>query len=338
MTRKQFLYFLITFYALFVVMLGAYTRLSDSGLGCPDWPGCYGQITVASTTTAIQKANALYPSIPLEQEKAWPEMVHRYFAGILGTLIIGISVFRLNRARKQYEELSIAPILLIFLVVFQALLGKWTVSWSLHPLAVMPHLIGGMLITTTLFWQLLDHSQRHATTPSQKKTQILAWLLFFIVLAQIGLGGWTSSQYAALSCPDFPFCKGSIWPTMSFSEGFSLSLPSFDTYEGGVLSTDARTAIHFTHRLGAILIIGLVLALTHSLFKEKSLDYSKHAIRIITLLFFQIAFGIANVLLQLPILVATSHNAIACLLLLTITTLLYDIHNARRPSTLSKNQ
>jgi len=338
MTRKQFLYFLITFYALFVVMLGAYTRLSDSGLGCPDWPGCYGQITVADTSTAILKANALYPSTPLEQQKAWPEMIHRYLAGLLGTFIIGISIFRLNRARKQYEDLSVVPIFLIFLVIFQALLGKWTVSWSLHPMAVMPHLIGGMLITTTLYWQLIDHSQRTKLHPCHTTTRILSWLLFVVILAQISLGGWTSSQYAALSCPDFPFCQGSLWPNMSFSEAFSLSLPSFDTYEGGVLSTDARTAIHVTHRLGALFIVGLVIALAKNLFTERSLPYSTHAVRIMVILIFQIAFGIANVLLELPILVATVHNAIACLFLLTVTTLLYDIHHAKNASTLSENQ
>jgi cytochrome c oxidase assembly protein subunit 15 len=337
MTRKQFFYLLITFYALFVVMLGAYTRLSDSGLGCPDWPGCYGQITVASTSTAIQKANSLYPNAPIEQRKAWPEMIHRYFAGFLGILIIGMSLFRINRTRKQYEDLSIIPVLLIFLVIFQALLGKWTVSWALHPLAVMPHLIGGMLITAVLFWQLLGISQRPTISPCNNLTVFLSWLLFIFVLTQIALGGWTSSQYAALSCPDFPFCKGSLWPKMSFSEAFS-SIPSLANYEGGVLSTEARTAIHVSQRIGALIIAGITATLSWQLFSKNSIDYSPHAIRIVILLIFQILFGIANVILQLPILIATLHNAIGCLFLLSITALLYDIHYAKADSALSKNQ
>lgn len=332
MTKRHLLYFMLTFYALFVVMLGAYTRLTDSGLGCPDWPGCYGQLTVAHTKHKILSANELYPATPIEQAKAWPEMVHRYFAGCLGLMIIAVSIYRLNRMRLQIEDISIIPALLLCLVFVQALLGKWTVSWVLHPLAVMPHLLGGITITSLLFIQLLGESKQKRLNAFPKKLSNLTWACTALVVLQIIMGGWTSSHYAALSCPDFPLCQGSLWPDMDFKEAFNFHLAELKTYEGGSLSIAARTAIQMTHRTLALLIVISIANLLWGM-KQHANDFaSRHSRHIILILSAQIGLGIANILLQLPIYVATVHNGLACILLLAMSRLLYDIKHASTPA------
>tara|TARA_Y200000002_G_scaffold189047_1_gene155970 strand:+ start:1919 stop:2932 length:1014 start_codon:yes stop_codon:yes gene_type:complete len=335
MPRKQLLYLMITFFALFVVMLGAYTRLSDSGLGCPDWPGCYGQLTVANTHTSIIDANSLYPNSPIQQVKAWPEMIHRYLAGTLGILIIGISIYRLNRIRQRFEDLSLIPLLLISMVMMQALLGKWTVSWLLHPLAVMPHLIGGMMITTMLYWQYLCHSNRPAYSHIDQTTRWMMVLTSVLLIMQIAMGGWTSSQYAALSCPDFPTCQGNLWPTMNFTEAFSLFLPSSATFEGGVLSQAGKTAIHMAHRILAGILTLSILMLLKRIYRLYQTFFFQHAGLILCLLLGQLTLGISNVMLQLPILVATAHNGLGCLLLLAMTAMIYD---AKHSSAISQDK
>ena len=273
MSHIRMLYLIITFFALFVVMLGAYTRLTDSGLGCPDWPGCYGKITVSHAQSDVLAANKLYPQNPLDHDKAWPEMIHRYFAGTLGFLIIALSLFRLNRMKKQIEDLSVVPILLILLVLMQALLGKWTVTWALHPLAVMPHLLGGISIASMLFWQLL--STQHFPSLPRPSSRILAATVGLVTLTflQIILGGWVSSNYAALSCPDFPTCHHSLWPNMDWGAGFTLNIPrNLSTYFGGSLSIEGKIAIHMAHRMLALALTLFTSFVSWLYFAEHSLQ------------------------------------------------------------------
>jgi len=199
--------------ALFVVVLGAYVRLNDAGLGCPDWPGCYGHIDVPQTADEIAKANADYPETQYDTAKAWYEMVHRYFASTLGLLIL--IIFGLALKAKQHIKFAVG---LVGLVIFQGMLGMWTVTLLLKPLVVMSHLIGGMSLLSLLWWFYLKQSKPSANTSTP--LQRLAVITTFILAIQIGLGGWTSTNYAATACPDFPTCQGQLWPdNMDFKEG-----------------------------------------------------------------------------------------------------------------------
>lgn len=339
MSHIRMLYLIITFFALFVVMLGAYTRLTDSGLGCPDWPGCYGKITVSHAQSDVLAANKLYPQNPLDHDKAWPEMIHRYFAGTLGFLIIALSLFRLNRMKKQIEDLSVVPILLILLVLMQALLGKWTVTWALHPLAVMPHLLGGISIASMLFWQLL--STQHFPSLPRPSSRILAATVGLVTLTflQIILGGWVSSNYAALSCPDFPTCHHSLWPNMDWGAGFTLNIPrNLSTYFGGSLSIEGKIAIHMAHRMLALALTLFTLGFVSWLYFAEQAHFKRYGLSILTLLAAQITFGVLNIVAGLPLLIATTHNGIACLFLFSLLHLLYDITNSKPHLPVSKTE
>ena len=197
--------------AFVVVELGAYVRLSNAGLSCPDWPGCYGQIIVPANQETVLQANEVYPYQPLEKGKAWKEMSHRYAAGLLGLLILYLTIVSWKNRKNPAQSVFI-PIILLALVIFQALLGMWTVTLLLKPVIVVAHLLGGMTILSLLFWLMLrqiGHTEG-VTTKNKLRSWIIAGLV--IVVLQISLGGWTSSNYAALACPDFPTCQGKWWP------------------------------------------------------------------------------------------------------------------------------
>lgn len=312
-------------FALIVIVLGAYTRLSHAGLGCPDWPGCYGRLIVPADESVVAEVSQMYPDRPLEQHKAWKEMVHRYAAGILGLLILVLSMVAWKRRQVPGQALWV-PLLLLGLVVFQALLGMWTVTLLLKPVVVMGHLLGGMTLLLLLVWlllcQLYPESGKGKTKDSVK---IFPWALLGLVVlyVQISLGGWTSANYAALICPDFPTCQGVWWPRMDFSEGFLLWRGLGVDYEFGVLNTEARTAIHMSHRLGAVLTFFLVGAIA-----VRSIIMEDHRIRLtglvlLGLLILQLGLGLANVMLGLPLAIAVAHNAVATLLLACAGALVY---------------
>ena len=290
-----------------VVVLGAYVRLSDAGLGCPDWPGCYGHIGVPQHEAAQQA----FPDKPLEIHKAWKEMAHRYFAGTLGLLIAAI-FFTAWRGRGQLNTKPTLPSVLVLLVMFQAALGMWTVTLLLKPVIVSLHLLGGMATLGLLTWLA---SKR---LPSVSANAMRPWaLLALVVLAcQIALGGWTSTNYAALACPDFPMCQSAWLPNTDFSHAFHLLRELGQNADGSQLSLEALTAIHLLHRLGA-----LITFLYLGWFGSKLLKISGLAVwgrLLLTTLLVQIGLGISNVLLGLPLVIAVAHNAGAAVLLMTL--------------------
>ncbi|KHD25827.1 cytochrome B561 [Vibrio caribbeanicus] len=301
-----------------VIMLGAYTRLADAGLGCPDWPGCYGHLTVPNEHHEIALAKTLYPSLTIEANKAWLEMIHRYFAGTLGLIIFLIS-FRCIREKSLGIGL---PLTLSLVVVFQALLGMWTVTMKLMPIVVMGHLLGGFslfCLLAILYWRLKDKSAPSAAALSVPKgAKGLAALALVVVVLQIALGGWTSSNYAALMCTSLPICQGDWTSYLDFSTAFELIQPQHESYEFGTLDYGARMTIHVTHRFGAILTTLVVIALAFQLLSAKSKVLVRTAVWLVALLTLQLLLGISNVVFSLPLVVAVAHNLGAALLLVTV--------------------
>lgn len=303
--------------ALGVVVLGAYVRLSDAGLGCPDWPGCYGHVGVPETETAVQRANQAFPERPVEAHKAWKEMVHRYFAGTLGLLILAATVVAWQRGVQRGLTTGVAV-----LVVFQALLGMWTVTLLLKPAVVSAHLLGGMA-TLALLWLLVlrTHDWFGGLSNGVRALRPWAVLGLGVLVVQIALGGWTSANYAALACTDFPTCHGSWVPQMDMADAFVLWRGLGINYEYGVLDHPARVAIHFVHRVGA-LVTFLVLGTLALVLIGRGVGRLRTLGGVLGgLLLVQVGLGIANVVLSLPLHVAVSHNAVAALLLLTMVTL-----------------
>jgi cytochrome c oxidase assembly protein subunit 15 len=308
--------------ALFVVMLGAYTRLTDAGLGCPDWPGCYGRMVLPSADAGRQEAQTKFPQIPIESRKAWTEMAHRYAAGTLALLIffIGISVLRKRVLGVQLPWHL--PLFLLILVIFQAALGMWTVTLKLLPVVVMGHLLGGMLIVACLARFRLQMSSLGGQ--DLPKLRFYLFLGVIIVFLQIALGGWVSSNYAGISCIGFPRCNGVWIPELHFAEGFNLFSPVGANYQGGLLDNDARVSIQFIHRIGAFLTASYLLMLSAFILFTASSRYLKTAAMLLSVLvLLQFTLGIINVLYLLPIYVAVAHNGVAALLLATIFSMLH---------------
>jgi len=243
---------LATFLALCVVVLGAYVRLSDAGLGCPDWPGCYGTLTVPESQSAISHAQEAYPNKPIEAYKAWKEMAHRYVAGTLGLLVLSLCVLGW-RAKRHISVSPLLPSALLIVIGFQAMLGMWTVTLLLKPVIVSSHLIGGMTTLAILTW--IAH--RHFGSPSKRivESAYAVWIrgALIVIFAQIFLGGWTSSNYAALACTDFPTCHGEWMPDMDFGTAFHWVRDLGQTAAGKPLELSAFTAIQWTHRVGALI-------------------------------------------------------------------------------------
>jgi cytochrome c oxidase assembly protein subunit 15 len=307
-------------FAAVVVLLGAYTRLVDAGLGCPDWPGCYGFLTVPETQEEIMIAEDAYPHAPVEPDKAWPEMVHRYFAGTLG-LIIALLAFLAIRARKDNSQPLMLPLLLLGLVIFQAALGMWTVTMGLLPVVVMGHLLGGF--TTLALLLLLFLKLRDGNRPSYaSQLRNYALLGLVIIFIQITLGGWTSANYAAIICADFPTCQGHWIPPLDIAGAFQISQEGVQSYLGGFMGNDARVTVHWLHRLGALITTLYVLFLVVKLFKN---GYQRFAGWLLLVLVVQVTLGISNVVLSLPLSVAVAHNGVAALLLLTMVSLVHTL-------------
>jgi cytochrome c oxidase assembly protein subunit 15 len=304
-----------------VVVLGAYTRLSNAGLGCPDWPGCYGHLTVGQAVEHAESANAAYPQRPLEAGKAIKEMVHRYFASALGLVIIALAALAYRNRRDRMQPVRL-PAALVALVVFQGLLGMWTVTLLLKPLIVTAHLVGG-LTTMSLLWWLSLNPTRTTRPGSERGLRKLAVFALVVLALQILLGGWVSTNYSALACPDFPTCQKSFWPDMDFKDAFVLWRGLGIDYEGGVLDHPARVAIHVLHRLGAI-VAALVLGFTafRAIRTAKSRGVRMAGVAVAVVLVTQLILGPVMVLKTFPLPLATAHNAVAALLLLSMVALL----------------
>lgn len=385
--------FVAVLLAVLVVVLGAFTRLVDAGLGCPDWPTCYGHFWVPTTPGDVANANLSFADTPVEHDKTWPEQLHRIFASSLGMLILALlyfcvrgrdidprwpsvigtlallvaatvarmfvgdaldpylwivlGVYFLNLARlasrSSSQNLAHAPLqasgtsepfklpaFIAGLVILQGLFGMWTVTLYLWPQVVTAHLLGGFT-TLTLLWLLLQRlghwrwQADAAFVVAFMKLKPLALMALVIVALQIALGGWVSSNYAALACPDFPLCQNLLWPHPDFSAGFNVFQDIGPNYLGGLLENDARIAIHFSHRLGAIavtIILGLlVLRLWQSGF-ERAKNF---ALVLAAVLLVQLSLGVMNIVLSLPLSVAVAHNAVGAVLLMTVATINHRI-------------
>ena len=321
--NKSALYFvaIASLLALLVILLGAMTRLKDAGLGCPDWPGCYGQLTIPHQV--IKLANTPFAGLTINPAKTWPEMIHRYAAATLVLLSFAAVVLIMHKRKLPQQPVLIATLLLILLFL-QGLLGKWTVTLLLHPLVVMSHLLGGLTLLS-LLWLLLLRLKPFQIAPCRPGEAILrpwAILALLLLILQISLGAWTSANYAAFVCPDFPLCQGQWWPAMNFSAAFHLGFNWQQNYEGGVLSTAARTAIQMSHRLGALITTSYLGWLLYKLFRVRHRSLLRAiGLIILLLLITQISLGIFNVLWALPLWIAMAHNAVAALLLLSLITL-----------------
>jgi len=299
--------------ALLVVVLGAYVRLSDAGLGCPDWPGCYGSLILDESEEGVAHAAENYER-PLEASKAWKEMIHRYFASTLGFVILVLTYMAWKRPELGQRGLTTS---LSLLVMFQGALGMWTVTLLVKPVIVMSHLLGGLATLSLLLLLLLRIRKKRLDAEKRNNCVYrLAIVGLFVLVAQIALGGWTSTNYAALACPDFPTCFGDSWaPDVDYEEGFVLWRGLGVDYEFGVLNNEARAAIHWVHRIGALITTLVLSLLAFFLFK---LNAIKEAVMLAGLLLTQVALGILNVLLNLPLHVAVAHNAVAAVLLLSL--------------------
>jgi cytochrome c oxidase assembly protein subunit 15 len=301
--------------AAIVVVLGAWVRLTDAGLGCPDWPGCYGHP---------------YPQAAPQAARAWHEMVHRYFAGTLVATITGVAIWAWLARRRPGQPLG--PVLALFMIVCgQAALGALTVTWRLNPYVVTAHLIGG-LTTLSLLWWLSLTPPAAPLAPAERVLQPFALVALCVLVAQIALGGWTSSNYAALACPDLPTCQRAWWPDADFQGAFTLWQRGID-YEGGVLANPARIAIHLAHRAGALLA-GIVLASLGAtvIARARSRRLARAGALVLIAVLAQISIGIAMVHFGVPLPLATMHNAGAAFLIVSLVTLLRALWPAQAVS------
>lgn len=323
-------------FAVGVILLGAYTRLSDAGLGCPDWPGCYGKLVLPKHETAIAQAQQTFPHHPIIISKAWKEMTHRYSASLLGLLVFILAVWSVIRRRKDPTHSLWIPGLLIATLIFQMVLGMWTVTMKVNPIIVVGHLIGGMMLAVLLCWLRLN-AKPQRQLPSENMARIKPWVIFGLILlaGQIFLGGWTSTNYAALACPSFPLCHGSLFPQLFLTKAFNFIVPIGPNYEGGHLVMEARITIQMVHRYGAFIITAFWLPFSVYLIGNKTLWVLRPwGWMLLALLATQCVLGILNVVKLLPMSVAVSHNGIAVLFLITVVALLHKLTHCRKGYTL----
>ncbi len=315
------------------VVAGAYVRLHDAGLSCPDWPGCYGHwIGVPDQTQEIERAAQAFPGKPVEAGKAWKEMLHRYIAGVLGLLLFTIMAMAWMR-RRELRQSPALPTAIVALVALQATLGMWTVTMLLKPVIVTLHLLGGMATLGLVAWLALRQVALPfvATAAVAVAHRLRAWALLglAVVICQIALGGWVSTNYAALACLDFPTCRGAWVPQMDFSHGFHLTRELGLTAAGAPLGVEALTAIHWTHRVGALVTFAYLGALAFVLMRRPGLTRYGAALALVMLL--QVVLGIANVVLKLPLPVAVAHNGGAAILLVTLIVLNFALSRTPNP-------
>ena len=308
--------------AFIVIILGAYTRLTNAGLGCPDWPGCYGQMIVGQNN-----------AVDFNSTKAWTEMIHRYLAGTLAlTVIFTVLVTFYNNLfvlKTKKVCAYLLPILLLGTIIFQALLGMWTVTLKLLPPVVMGHLLGGFVTICLLVLLLLSNLQFDNKTRFKPSLKALCLIALLGVFTQIILGGWTSANYAAVPCIDFPTCNGQILPeqgTLKAMNPFFAIGPKYANYEGGVLTNTLRVTIQLFHRWGAFILAIILITTACRLSKVDNNYYKKFANWLLFLLILQLTLGFINVKWALPLFNAVMHNVVACFLLMSLVVLNYKIN------------
>ena len=306
-------------FAFIVIALGAWTRLVDAGLGCPDWPGCYGFVVFPTDEAEIALAESRFPSFPYDINKAIPEVVHRYFAATLG--FVAILLTYISFKYKEGKSLHWWSLGLLIFICCQGLFGYLTVSLKLLPIIVTGHLFGGFF-TLSLFYFIFLKSGNFKILDQMKVPQLktISLLAMIILLFQIFLGAWTSTNYASLACVDFPTCQGTYFPEMDFKQGFNFSQDVGPNYLYGLLDNSARVAIHYSHRISAILVTIVFLILISKLWFSAAAPLAS---TLGILLLTQISLGIINVIYVLPLYVAIAHNLIAATLLLGTITVNY---------------
>jgi heme a synthase len=329
-----------------VVVLGAYVRLTAAGLGCPDWPGCYGHVTPIGAQQSAT-AQAAFPARPLNVGKAWREMIHRYAASTLGLIIVAIAIVAIRARRSRLVSVPLALVLLAT-VVFQGLLGMLTVTWQLKPLIVTGHLVFGLTTLSLLWWLWLTlpgtsditMAPGREVAAAARFASVLTLVGLVALAVQITLGGWTSSNYAAIACPDFPKCQNAWWPATDYRNAFVFWRGLGINYEGGVLDNTARVAIHLTHRIGALIAtLALSVAALSVLTQRVLMQFRLPAYIVLAALALQLTLGISMVLRAFPLWLATAHTAGAALLLLSVVALLRSLRGvARRGSTLARER
>ncbi|MBS0579342.1 MAG: COX15/CtaA family protein [Proteobacteria bacterium] len=321
-----------------VVVLGAYVRLTAAGLGCPDWPGCYGHLSPVGAARSADLAQA-FPDRPLEVGKAWREMIHRYAVGTLACLIFLLALLAVRTRQQRLASVALAAALVATLLV-QAVLGALTVTWRLNPLIVTAHLVFGMTTLALLWWLTLSlpTGSWGAAAPAggggaaMERARRLALIGLAALIVQIVLGGWTSSNYAAVACPDFPTCQGALWPPADFAHAFEPWHGQIN-YEGGVLENAARVAIHLTHRLGALIATTALALAAVFVLRRRGLTAARlPAWAVLGALALQLLIGVSMVLRSFPLPLATAHTAGAALLLLATLALVRALSPRQRPA------
>ena len=328
------LYWVTLFLTFDLVVFGGFTRLTDSGLGCPDWPGCYGQANPFQAHSDISAAQSAMPTGPVTVAKAWIEMIHRYLAMGVGVLIVSMMVIawlRWIKSRRTDEQFNPwLPTALFLLVCLQGAFGAYTVTLKLQPIIVTTHLLLALTLLATLAWQ---NARQRIVTPISPAAAAMRWpalLAALMLLMQIALGGWVSTNYAALACTDFPLCQGSILPPMDFAHGYSLWRKLGMTSDGAYLPFAALTAIHYTHRSMAFLV---ALVIGWVALRSLRIDGLRGTGRaLLAGLGLQLCTGILTVYLQWPLALAVLHNAGAAALVVLVTMLnYYTRHRSGNP-------
>lgn len=321
---------LITLFLTFdLVLFGAFTRLTDSGLGCPDWPGCYGHMSPVGANASIAAAQEAMPTGPVTHSKAWVEMVHRYLATAVGVLISVIALVSWLE-RKRLSVWHGWPLLTLFWVCLQGAFGALTVTMKLFPAIVTLHLLGGLALLSLLRIQSVGYALAEPgglnRTPVSGGVRRLLWAVFALLWVQIALGGWVSTNYAVLACSEFPTCQGSWWPQMDFEQGFTLWRGLGVTPSGDAIPFSALTAIHYVHRLSAYAVfVGLGLA-AWSLWRAPAMRRVAQTLALLAL--WQLASGLANVVLDWPMLAAIAHTGGAAALVIAMTGVLFATQSA----------
>ena len=329
--RLQVLTLVTLFLTFDLVVFGAFTRLTDSGLGCPDWPGCYGHASPVGAQLDIDAAQAAMPTGPVTHPKAWIEMIHRYLATGVGVLILTLAVTSwLERRRIQISLWW--PMVTLAWVCLQGAFGALTVTMKLFPVIVTLHLLGGMVLLALLKMQSVRYAQSlgdQPVVPLHSTTRLLVLATFALLWLQIALGGWVSTNYAVLACTDFPTCQQSLWPAMDFRQGFTLWRElgaSGRGIDGGNISFQALTAIHYVHRLSAYVVFAFILILAFRLYRLRPMRNQAQWLAGLALL--QMATGLGNVLLGWPLVAAVLHTAGAAGLVMALTAIVFCSRSA----------
>ncbi|MBK1872470.1 COX15/CtaA family protein [Marinobacter sp. 1-3A] len=330
--------------AVVVIMLGAWTRLVDAGLGCPDWPGCYGFLTVPQSESNIAIANARFPDSPVDVAKGWPEMIHRYAAGTLGLVVFGLAAAAVRKRRSGVPFKL--PLFIAGFILLQGAFGMWTVTLKLWPQVVALHLLGGFTTLSLLTLLVLrlrkfataqgSDSERSLEEPikptanASRLASLRPWLYggLLLIILQIALGAWTAANYAAVACTDLPTCQGEWWPKdMDFQHGFDITQHVGPNYLGGQLTAHGRVAIHVTHRVGALVVLGYFAVLLALIWRRSaSAGLRGPVLLVAAALVTQITLGLANIIFHIPLPVAVAHNAMGAGLLLSVIYLIWQHH------------